>query len=216
VTIPCGRVHVYPIWTTADQETEPIALTMSYGSYSATCRVRVRHGCRRSQAPLRLPGPPAIVPPGSHEEAHVAGPRSGAVPDELGGKVAALVRGGIGAWRRAVARDTWPLSAAVEGVEIGDPDLDAGRSNADGTANARRLHGVSRADADCLSHPHNSCSGVLGCVCHPSSTPDMPITRSNLPPSLPPKRHWTPDGSRSRARAKEPVREAMVEILPPD
>ena len=39
------------------------------------------------------------------------------------------------------------------------------------------LDGVSRADADCLSHPHNSGSGVLGCVCHASSTPDMPITR---------------------------------------
>ena len=60
--------------------------------------------------------------------------------------------------------------------EVGDPDLDAGQGNADGTGN-ESLNGVSRADAGCLSHPHNSGSGVLGCVCHASSTPDMPITR---------------------------------------
>ena len=37
----------------------------------------------------------------------------------------------------------------------------------------------------------------------------------DLAPGFAPQRHWTPDGGRSGARAKELVRVAMVEIFPP-
>jgi hypothetical protein len=56
---------------------------------------------------------------------------------------------------------------------------------------------------------------------HKVSRPDAATTRlalrlTILPPSLPPNGHWTPDGGRSRVRAKELVRATMAEIFPPD
>jgi hypothetical protein len=116
---------------------------------------------------------------------------------------AALVRDGVEAWRRAVARDTWQRSAAVDVIEVGDPDLDAGQSNADGIRNARRLHGVSRADANCLSHPHNSGTSVLGCVCQRPALPTCQSPARSCPPVCPPTsldagwRTFTSEGKRA-------------------
>jgi|GEM_PF-6068132 len=47
---------------------------------------------------------------------------------------------------------------------------------------------------------------------HETSGPSL----NDLAPRFAPQRHWTPDGGRSRVRAKEPVRQAMVEIFPPN
>jgi hypothetical protein len=47
-----------------------------------------------------------------------------------------------------------------------------------------------------------------------ATTPGLPL--NDLAPRFAPQRHWTPDGGRSRARAKGPVREAPVGIFPPD
>jgi hypothetical protein len=49
-----------------------------------------------------------------------------------------------------------------------------------------------------------------------AATTRLALRLAILPPGLAPQRHWTPDGGRSRARAKEPVRDATVEIFPPD
>jgi hypothetical protein len=56
---------------------------------------------------------------------------------------------------------------------------------------------------------------------HKASRPDAATTRlapplNDLAPRFAPQRHWTPDGDCSRVRAKEQVREVMVEIFPPD
>src|ERR1700729_1637789 len=56
---------------------------------------------------------------------------------------------------------------------------------------------------------------------HKASRPDATTTRlalrlTILPPGLPPNGTGRRIGRRSRVRAKEPVREAMAEIFPPD
>ncbi len=73
--------------------------------------------------------------------------------------------------------DTWQRNAQVDVIEVDDADVDAGQSNADGTGDAGRLHGVSRADAACLSDPRQFGQRRSECVCYASSTPDVAITR---------------------------------------
>ena len=55
---------------------------------------------------------------------------------------------------------------------------------------------------------------------HKASRPDAATTSgtplNDLAPRFAPQRHRAPDGGRSRARAKEPVREATVGSFPPD
>jgi hypothetical protein len=65
------------------------------------------------------------------------------------------------------------------------------------------------------SPPSLCCPGeTKGCRPDAATTP-LALRSTILPPGCP-QQHWTPDGGRSRARAKEPVRAATVEIFPPD
>jgi hypothetical protein len=87
----------------------------------------------------------------------------------------------------------------------------------------------------CRRDSAGACGSVRPChgqakSCHRAELPErdqgLPAGRGHdlclalrltiLPPSLPPNGTGRRLGGRSRARAKEPVREAMVEIFPPD
>ena len=88
---------------------------------------------------------------------------------------------------------------------------------ADGTGDAGRLHGVSRADAACLSHPHNLGSGVLSASAMRPALPtwQSPADYPRQPTGDPPG--WCDHKARRPAavtRSGPPLKESCPPVCP--